>query len=481
MPVWYPDARVTLQVVLESYKDDNRPFAFPVRPTSITLFRNSYKEADTWSTTFNATELPMTPELIRGGATEIFLFPKRSVDEEPRTVTKGEDTDLYIEGDEIRPSMVGLFDEADLVYSEDGRWLTINGRDYTGLYLDIDWDARRRLPYKGRLDSVIQDLIDEVPGSNGIIKVKVDPPELAAELPIVGRTETRSNRRGLVFPNKANYWEVVLNLAVRYGFITFVKGTDIILTKPHSYIEGRTGSLSMAWGNNISELRMTRKLGKERVPVIECRSYDPRTQKVLKGQYPSKKQSKAQLVQDKKDKKAKSRAKKPPRKAGENANGLGTIKEEVRQFVIPGITSEKQLAEVARQTYNQLGRSELTVQLETLDLEDLDGKQIMDISSGDAMQVKFQPFNNDIVNDMIGRRLQRKIGLEVDGNTGRIYFDTFPKEAAEAIMRLTEELNELKKPLRIDEATIDWDKDEGVQITAKMRNFVNVTIAEEAA
>ena len=45
----------------------------------------------------------------------------------------------------------------------------------------------------------------------------------------------------------------------------------------------------------------------------------------------------------------------------------------------------------------------------------------------------------------------------------------------------TEDANELRQPMRIDNATIDFDLDDGITITATMRNFVNIYIQEELA
>lgn len=500
MPVFHPDARVTLGIVLESIQDDDRPFAFPVRPQELTIFRNSYIEADTFSVTFNASDLPITPDLIRAASTEIYLFNKRSLHEEPESIAKGSDSYLAIDGTEIKPSIVGLVDDAQMDYDDTGRTVTLIGRDYTALYLDEEWDARFRIQYKGRLDKVIQRLADDVPSSAGIMRVKVELGQgesnsvglslsanrsykdflvgqsseiyLDSVLPIVGRNEGRANRKGLTFPNKANFWEVMLSIAVRYGFIIFVKGTDIILTTPKAYIAGKTGVHAMAWGKNLHDIHMARKLGKERVPTIECISWDESKQQVVRGQYPSDADTKKKLVAERVAKKqvAKSKSVKPApkkkRKKGKNANALGTVKNEVQQYTIPGVTSKKQLEDIAEQTYQQKGRAELTVQVSTSDLFDLEGAPILDISSGDAMQVKFEPFNEDLGRE----RLERQM---VDRG--------YERDVAAKLSVATEEMNHLREPMRVDDATIDFDVDTGITISASIRQFVNLVVQGEKA
>lgn len=467
--VFYPDARVTLGVVLESIEDDNAPFAFPVRPEEISIFRNSYREADTFSVQFNATHLPLTPEVLRASSAEIYLFHKSSLSEQPESVTNQDNSQLAIDGTIIQPAIVGLVDEADMDYDDSGRMVSLSGRDYTALYLDTDWDSRTRMTIKGPLDTVLQKIADKVPGSNGVIKVRVEPK--GQSMPVVGKGETRANRKGLVFPHKANFWEVMLALAVRYGFIIFVKGTSIILTKPNTYLEGKTGSLAMAWGKNLHDIHMKRKLGKERVPIIEMRSYVAGTNVPLVARFPSETQTKKELreqnAQDKAERKAldryigKVKKKKKKRKPGKNATGLGTAREEISQYVISGVTSKKQLEEIAEQAYHQLGRSEMTVQLSTSDLTDLEGAPLLDISSGDAMQVKFDPFNDDLTYERIEREL-------IDRG--------YAPEIAAKLSRATQDMNELRSPMRVDSATIDFDLDDGITITATLEQFVNIFV-----
>lgn len=472
MAVYHPDARVTLGIVLESIVGDNAPFAFPVRPQELAIFRNGYIEADTFSITFSASHLPITPDVIRAASAEVYLFNKRTLHEQPETVTKGDDTDLFISGTEVKPAIVGLVDDAQMDLDDSGRIVTLIGRDYTALYLDEDWDARFRIQYTGKLNDVIQRLADDVPSSAGIMKVKVDPPSLLATMPIVGKSEGRANRKGLTFPNKANFWEVMLSIAVRYGFIIFVKETNIILTTPKAYIAGKTGVLTMAWGKNLHDIHLSRKLGKERVPTIECISWDEQRQQVVRGQYPSKADTRSKLVADKVAKKQQSKAKsvKPPpktkRKPGKNANALGTVKNEIQQYVIPGIKSKEQLTRIAEQVYQQKGRAEMTTQLSTSDLEDLKGEPVLDISSGDAMAVKFEPFNADITIERLEREMLDR-GYEPD--------------VAAKLAQATEEMNELRLPQRVDDATIDFDVDTGITITSTLRQFVNLYVQEEDA
>ena len=91
---------------------------------------------------------------------------------------------------------------------------------------------------------------------------------------------------------------------------------------------------------------------------------------------------------------------------------------------------------------------------------------MLDISSGDAMQVKFEPFNSDITIERLAQQM-------VD----RGYNPT----VAAVLAASTAEMNELRSPMRVDDATIDYGIDSGIMITATLRNFVNIFVQEEEA
>ena len=54
MPVFFPEARVILQVVFETFGELDRPRVFPVRARNVSIHANSYNEADTFTVDFDA-------------------------------------------------------------------------------------------------------------------------------------------------------------------------------------------------------------------------------------------------------------------------------------------------------------------------------------------------------------------------------------------------------------------------------------------
>jgi hypothetical protein len=114
----------------------------------------------------------------------------------------------------------------------------------------------------------------------------------------------------------------------------------------------------MVWGHNLSKLKISRKMGKVRPTAVEVRSRNPDASahlRVVSARFP----------------KHNPKAKKGGGKTG-SANkmterGGGKI-DVVRTFIVKGVRNVQQLERIAVSLYQQLCRSELTMQLETDEL-----------------------------------------------------------------------------------------------------------------
>jgi hypothetical protein len=444
--VYYPQCLCTLGVVFENFGDPKAPIAIPVRPTEATVFINSYREADTFSVTFDAKNLPVAPELIRAGSVELYFLNQRGIGQLPETVVP-DDNDIL---NGISPTIVGLFDEASMDFSDGGRWVSIDGTDYTSLFLAKQWGAKlkankkqgisaglrnKRAPSGKPLDVILRTIMSEVE-SAAVMTLKVEPPDLP--MPIVGRAEGRTNRKGIPVKDKDNYWDVMYDLAVRYGFILFVRGLDVVLTQPKVYVQERSKVKKLAWGRNLMSLRMTRKIGKETVPVIEVRSYDDKRQQIIKGRYP--KSPKQQPI-----------------------TGLGTVRDEVRIMHVNGVRDPTRLEQIAQNAYELLARAEQEVEIETRDLNDLEGSSLLEIASGDAISVALEPYTTDLLEGQtLGQRYQTLVELGYD------------RLVAATIAATLDTVNVFRRPFRLKEATLQWSKDDGLSISMLLQNFINI-------
>jgi len=447
--LFYPQARVVLSVFFENFGDPDKNHVFPVQPRQITVYANSYKEADTWSIEFDAEDLPVTPEMIRSGAVEIWIFQAQGIGPTafPEVIRAKDDPNTArLEG--LEPTIAGLFDDVEMEFSDSGRLVTISGQDYTALFLAKQWDPRKsgngrgRIPSGKPLDTVLRKLIGQVDttGTMNLLVEGVDLDGNPLKMPIVGSGEIRTNKKGIPVKGSDNFWDVMYGLAVRYGFILFVRGLNVILTTPQAYVNGRTLTRKMLWGRNIRSLHVRRRMSKVVTPIIEVRSYDETTRKILKARYP--KNKKQQPI-----------------------TGIGTKRDEVRVFNIPGIRSQKQLAQVAETVYNLVSRSEQVIEFETMDLRDAEGTDLIELRAGDAVSIGFDTFNKESVileGQVEAQRIQTLVGLGYDN------------EVAAEIASSIDRVNLFKRPFRVREATLEWSHDGGLSIMAELQNFINI-------
>lgn len=435
---FYPAARVDFQVSFENYDRENpaQPKAFPAVPRSLTINRNSYKEADTFQVTFDARAFPCTPESIRAGAVDIRLFQTEG------NIEQGIDA-ATLSNLSVDPIITGLFDDVDIEYSDSGREVNISGTDYTALFTGTPWPKERRVDGNASLNIVLVELMEKVQGASNM-RLVVEPASLVGTLPVVGFADGKINRKQVKVPGE-NYWDIMYGLAVRYGYILFVRNLEIVLTTPKAYIENRTQTRSFAWGHNITSLRVTRSMGKERVPQIVVSSYDDAKRKKLVSKFPKNRVQAAAL-------------------------GIGFSRDEVKNFTLTGIKDKGILDRAAETYYNLVARGEQKVFIATKDLKDLDGEDLLDISAGDSITLSFRPLSLDLLETMPApERISTLVGLG------------YPQEVATVISEAIEKTNIFRRPLRVKEVTYEWGVDSGISISMELQNFVNVDLTESPA
>lgn len=441
LSAYYPQCSVTMRAIWENYGTPKDPLTFHTIPKTATVVINSYNQADSFSIEFDAADFPVTPETLKTGSVEIYLYHTRSIGDARRYV--GVDVSDIQEIDGIKPVVVGLFDEMSVEYSDDGRTITIQGQDYTSLLLASRWKEKQRVPRGKRLDKTIRDLLDEVPGASNL-NVVTEPSTLV--MPVCGASASRTKKNGLTFRSKDSYWDVIYQLAVTHGLVCYVRGLDLVLTQPRSQAASNLDAQkTMIYGRNITSLEASRKMSKETVPIIEVRSYDTKSRKVIAVRYPP-------------DAKT--------RKHAAKVSGIGTDKEEIRIYTVYGVSDKATLSKFAENAYFLIGRSECEYFIETRDITDIDNKNLLRIQVGDAINVGFEDGSTSLLEVMTGP--QRVAYLKQRG------YDT---EIAQDISEAFDRSKVFKRPLRLKEATFDWSVSEGISISLSLQNFINIAEA----
>lgn len=462
MSVFYPQCYATLKIVFDGFGGtDSSPTVLNVRPRSASAHLNGYKEADTFELDFDAAAFPFSPELVRSMAVELYLFQTDSL--------TGDVDDYLNEFDNL--AVAGLVDEASYHASADGRSFRVTGRDYTALMLDRQWDPTKKVPVGQSLADAVQALVDEASGADvhgRVLTVKVvgtdATPQLAPEdapnsalvtagkysvhtskkgvtklrVPTSGQGHVHTNKKGIPVKGGSNYWDVIYRLCIRHGFIVFVRGTDVVISKPQTLTAATTGRLrSVAYGRDLTSLDINRKMGKETVPQIKCLSYDPVTMKPISAVYPAKGQVKT--------------------------TGIGTKKNEIREVVVDGISDPGLLLQYAEMYYNALARNEAAFKFSTKDLKDLDGNDLIWLRPGDPVQVGFDALKPEDLRELTtDERLDELLGLGYDISVATLIANEYDK------------INQFRAPFYTKGVDLTFAVDSGIQIDVEVINFISV-------
>lgn len=493
--IFRPQARAILQVIFDGYGEsvrDSQIQVIPIIPKSVTVHVNSYKQADSYELVFDAGDLPIDPRLIRAGSAEIYIFQTAGSDQrvlsrrrplaepdsggvvsrDPLATTMLElempsAADAFTLGN--KPRIVGTFDDTDLELSESGKWVTIRGQDYTAYLAAIQFPPNasgtaRRIPTGKRLDLIVDDLLEEAdPDRQLSVAVRgLDP----GTLPVVGAKETRSNDRGIPIENGTSYWDVIYKLVERYGFICFVDGLDVVISRPKTITDRDVAQIKrMAWGKNLEHLTMRRHLGREQAPTIEVRSYDPATRKTIVVDYPEGSISRETIVTTRGKKPKFERRVKQKTTRSKRGKVKTTVRErdEYQIVTVNGITDPVALARIAENRYHLLGKSERSIVASTRDLRDLNDDDLLSCQAGDAYTIEWDEFNRELLSNPNVAEAVKIRHLESRG---------FNSEVAREVARRYEILQGLDRPLRFKEGTIEYDCDDGVSIEMELQDFM---------
>lgn len=426
--VYYPKCRASLSVVFDGFGGgDSEPMIVHVLPRTCQVYLNGYKEADTWELEFDANELPFDPGLIRSLAVQIYLFDSKSTD-----------ADVFTYATEENLLVTGLADNMELTVGKDGRSVKMDGRDYTALLADRQWDPRKKVPTGKLLTKVIEDLVND--GVNAakhgqtlkVVWASSDP------IPVVGKSATATKKNGTPVKDGSNYWDVIYRTCLRESKVVFVRGWEVVISDPQTLtVQSAAAAAKVAYGRNLSALKISRKLGKEKVPRIKVYAYNPVTRSQIVAVFPE--------------------GKEPVK------TGIGTEKDEERVFTLRGNVSKAAVKKHAEAMYNNLARAEATVSFSTRSLMDLSEQQVnlLRLRAGAPVVVAFDPFNQEVLTQKTAeQRYTYLVDLGYSRAVASVVAEAYYHIAAWRVL-YTQEVN------------IQWSHEEGVTIDVQAINFVS--------
>jgi hypothetical protein len=428
-------------------------------PRRATAHLNSYAKADSFDIEILAKALPVSPELIRAMAVELYMFQ-----------TDGLEADIskYLTDENLL--VAGLADEGEI----GGETVHFSGRDYTALMLDKAWPASKAVPAGRPVDQVVQDLVDEasqakVTGRILTVDYRASTPKStegddakagisrksqiskrskgrSRAKPNAGEASTKTNKKGL--PQKGgSYWDVIQKLCLRHGLICYVHGTKVVIDDPRGLtVRTAENAPHLVWGRNLKDIKASRKFSRAALPQFVAYGYDDKQRKQVVGRWPPDK---------------------PQR-----PNGLGATLDSSEIITAPpGVTSAAALTEYCRAYYEARARAEGKLHFVSRSLRDIDGRDmIQSLRPGHPARIEWDHVQ--------GSGELRRMGEEE--RYGRMLALGYSREVAQLVASGYERLEQVNdRELYVRDVSFDWSKDEGITVEAEAVNYV-VEVRDDA-
>lgn len=389
-----------------------------VIPDRLRVEKNGYDEADSIDLEIDQANFPFDPRVARAIRIEAFLGNVGGVND-PLPLTSA--TRIFS----------GYADKGDWDISENSS-LSLKGRDQTALLIDTPWSGAK-VEWSGTLTEAARMVLDSSPVSRPmgveLRGVNVEPS------PGGERSDAAGSEASMAVKNDKTLWGVLNDLAGMVGLVVWVEDNTVVFA-PGQTVTGSVDAPEMIYGENLENIKISRKVGFGKAPVIQCVSYDALARTKIVAQWPQ------EL---------------PPAQTGD-----GQAKSEnVLQYHLNGITSVAELERAAKAIYTRRERQDISLALSTIEMRDLGGQfDLVRLRAGDPVRIWFSEAERDfLVNRPMDERLRY---LRSKG---------FADQAALAIARSYDWISPL---YQVVNATHEMDRTQGYKLSVDAASYLTV-------
>ena len=324
--------------------------AIEVIPRSVDIVRNDHRTADTCRIELDLRDFPFDPRTFQSARVRVLLGDV--LDPVAGALTL------------LDARFMGFVDVPSTSRGEGADTVTLECRDYTGVFLDQKWDGSAvnvSLP----LGTVIETILLAVPGALGLTVGYSRGAEAMIVATAIGRPK---------FAPQAgdDVWTLICDLCGRVGLIPVFELDLLLILTPGDFGVDRTAffatgvrlpvTASFAYGRDIKAFGYRRKFKEARTVQIEVRAYDETKRTTLIARYPP-----APVTVS--------------RKVGTSGKA-STTAAPILPFFRSGTYTPIQLAAIAESIWKEAARQEIEIDLDTSEMRSIEGVAVPSIGNG---------------------------------------------------------------------------------------------------
>ena len=455
---YYPQVCMTLRVRWEDFNNDgdivlNQDYVVGITPKKCNVKFNDYTQADTFSCELDYKNFPFDPRTIRAVGITIHGENKKQLVD---PFTGGFD---QIEPTEDNKLFLGFADEDSIELDNASRLVRLEGRDLTGLLIDKPFD-QGSLNMAKPISVIIQKLLldnEDLKNIWVLNKTGEILPTLAQFAPSFTPLGTKRNRK-----KNESYWDVIQDIIARAGLIAYMELDKLVINKPRSLYKKDKTKLFI-YGENVSNLRLKRKIGRLKDMNIRVRSLVPEEKTVIIADIPREasvawSQSIGVLKKDVEIDKIQSD---------------GTVKKETAPFItfrIPNIKDKDHLISVGEKIYEELGRQQIEGSLETRNMLVCEKNEAGIKSPSSTLLIRnATPIEIEIDNSDITKMKRDSSKAQKQNYLISHGYDPLTANA------MSKAMTDYKTPFYTKAVEYDFDSENGFKCSLEFLNFIELS------
>lgn len=434
---YYPRCGVILDVLLEDFAGgiSSTTYTIEAIPRRVEIRRNGHREADTVRVELDYQDLPLDPRTLRAVRIRVLLGDTR----DPLT---------ELTADVLRfQAFIGFADVPETMLSESSETVTLEGRDYTGQWLDQGWDGTA-IDISGPLSDVVLDVASHVAGMDGITIEYSEGASAVILATILGKTKFTPEHGD-------DCWTVLVDLCGRAGLIPLFNSDTLQILSASDFTTAPSPDVGIVpqfggrrpaflYGQNVSRLTFRRRFNERRTKQIEVRCWDAQKRLYTAAKYPP-----APIVLSKKI----------------SAEGKVTDQDApLLPYYVQGTYDLATLTSMAQRIYEEAAREQIEGEIETAEMVDLDGMTDLPlVGNGDGVVVT----------------LDTPVVRAIDGmsDAEAVAWLSLPPRSidpavATALVAARATAGKLASTFYVQTATHEWSRDEGYKLSLKFINYV---------